>query len=157
MQNAPPAPTAQPAKKKRGCFVALALFGGAILLFILAGLGVAWHYGFLGKLGRGMKLAYDGTNAPGAKELRGLGCDTVMILDADDLGEVVGKTGPHSEKRIVTCVGRAANVPTCDDAAAAYVRAVGTSGDPFVVTVRKTDGRADHCTERYAEDGTRAN
>jgi hypothetical protein len=162
MQNANPAPApatpAQPAKKKgRGCLVVLAVFGGGALLVVVVALGVAAHFGWLSKLGRGAKLVYQGSSAPGAKELRALGCDQVMVLNADDLGQLVGKTGPHSEKVVVTCVGRGSSVPTCDDAAAEYVRAVGKPDGPFIVTVRKTDGKADHCTERYADDGTRAN
>jgi hypothetical protein len=155
MSNAPPAPLppAVPpaAKKKSGCLVALAVAGGVLLLFGSVGLGIAWHYGLLARLGLGAKLVYDGV-----KELRALGCDQVMVLDSDDLGEVIGKTGPHNEKRIVTCLGRSANVPTCDEAAAAYVRVVGKAEGGFVASVRKTDGAGDRCSERYEEDGARA-
>ncbi len=157
MQNAPLAANTQPAKKNRGCVVALALFAVGAILVGGTGLGLAWHFGYLEKIGRGAKLAYDATNAPGTSELRTAGCDQAMVMNTDDLAPLVGKTGPHTEKLIVTCIGRSTNVPTCDDAASAYVRAVGTATAPFVVTVRKTDGKADRCIERYATDGTRAN
>jgi len=159
MQSATPAPNAQPAEKPkksgRGCLVALGLFVGGAVLVGGVGLGLAWHYGVLEKVGRGAKLAYDATNAPGAKELRALGCDQAMIINADDLAPLVGKPIPRVEKIIVTCIGRSTSVPTCDNAAMAYAHAA-ASPQAFVVTVRKTDGNADHCMGRYAEDGTPA-
>jgi hypothetical protein len=141
----------------RGCVLAIGLFAAGVVLVGGVGLGLAWHSGLLGKLHRGVKLAYDGSNAPGAKELRAMGCDQAMILNADDLAPLVGKTAaPRAEKIIVTCIGRSTAVPSCDDAALAYAHAIGPPQGGFIVTVRKTDGKGEHCMGRYAEDGALA-
>jgi hypothetical protein len=153
--TATPTNDAQKSKKKRsGCFMFLAFLGVGVILVGALATFVAWRHGWLEKLWRGGTLVYEGMNAPGMKEVRALGCAQAMKMNADDVGRLIGKDGPHDVQDVVVCVAKGDKPPSCNDVAEVYVKALGGSAaGPFAVSVRHdSDGK--HCTERYASDGT---
>ncbi len=150
-----PRPRENPREKKRsGCLTFFALVGVGVMLVGAVGTFVAWRHGWLEKLWRGGKLAYEGINAPGMKEVRALGCAQAMKMNADEVGRLMGKEGEHEVKDVVVCVAQGDTAPSCNDVAETYLKAIGgTAEGPFAVTVRR-DSDKKHCTERYASDGT---
>jgi hypothetical protein len=158
-----PAAQAAPAKPKgrRGCLVFLAVIGvGALLVVSLASF-VAWRKGWFDddglvtKVWRGGKMAVQGMNAPGTKELRAMGCAQAMVLNTDEAARLLGKEGPHDSGQVVVCAAADDDkAPSCNDVAETYLAAIGGDAHaPFVVTVRRNQGK--HCTVRYGADGTR--
>lgn len=145
----------EPQRKKRsGCMTFLALVGIGGLAVVAVVTFVAWRHGWLEKVWRGGKLAYEGMNAPGTKEMHALGCDQAMVMNADEVGRLIGKDGPHDVAIVVVCIARSERAPSCNDVAEAYVQAQdGGAGSPFAVTVRN-NSTGKHCTERYGADGT---
>jgi hypothetical protein len=154
MSAQPSAANEPPKKKRSGCLTFLALVGAGALLVGSVVMFVAWRHGWLEKVWHGGKIAYEGMNAPGTKELHALGCNQSMVVNADDVGRLIGKDGPHDVAIVVVCMVSGETAPSCNDVAEAYVQALdGGAGSPFAVTVRN-NGTGKHCTERYAADGT---
>jgi hypothetical protein len=141
--------------------VAIAVAGALVMV----GIGVA-VFVFLrsdeGKkavsvVGEGAKIARDAQNAPGAAELRQLGCQSALIMD---LGEVAKRFDPSTKARTkmlyITCQVRfgVKDGPTCEQAAGEYLRAVGgTAKSRFVVVVQKAFQSKPACSELYEPDG----
>ncbi len=142
--------------------IALAALGALALL----GVGVAAFF-FLrsdeGKkavtaVGRGVKIAHDAQNAPGAAELRQLGCQSALIMDLDDIAKSFDPDRNRNSRRMlyITCLVPfgVRTVPACDDAASEYVRAVGgTARSQFVVVVQKPFQSKPFCSELFDPQG----
>jgi len=158
-----------PAPKKglsTGCIVAMA----AVLLFFVSVGGVIAFIGYkistnkdvqnvMGAIGDAAQIAADAQSAPGTSELRGLGCEVAMALDAAKLQKLgtsfmdAGTPPPPPEvDRIVMCqVGTFGTPPACDDAARAYVLGAAPSGK-FMLSV--TANRVQTCGGVYSPGGT---
>ena len=110
----------------------------------------------------GAQLAAEAQNAPGTAELRALGCQQAMVMDAQKIGDIVGqfgdagalKSGPHL---VVTCdAGNAAKAPTCDQVASTYAHAVGgRAASSFEVTVDARHDKTANCAVAYDAEGKR--
>ncbi|MAE97199.1 MAG: hypothetical protein CL910_21320 [Deltaproteobacteria bacterium] len=103
-------------------------------------------------------------NAPGAQELRDLGCDQAMILDpavffrmAAGFSEEFGELGEEAESEdfpslfVICNTGSGATI-SCSQVAETYVGAVGRAEDSFMVQV--ASGGSDPCQEVYSADGS---
>jgi hypothetical protein len=165
--QAPPGPA--PKKKSgSGCVVALAVVGGLALL--AAGVVAFGAYRFatseegkviLSAVGEGARLLAEAQSAPGAAEVRGLGCDQAMVVDMDKIGTLVeqfdaGKAPPGTFSKMVTCqIGYfESKTPSCDDVARTYVAAAGPPPRGFAVSVSRQGGEA-LCTTIHQPDGTK--
>jgi hypothetical protein len=163
---APPAPV-QP-KKGRGCLIAIAILGG---FFVLGGLGVGffvWRVAnseegrkIVSAVSSGAQMVQEATNAPGTAELRALGCQTAAVLDAEKLAQFAAQFGDaghvdmEGARLAVTCqVKRGAGAPTCDQAAATYVRAIGGhAAGVFDMSVQVANEHGASCEGRYDASG----
>lgn len=135
-------PMGMPPPKKKGlstgCWIAIVAVLG---FFMLVG-GIIFYIGYkvandkdvqhvMGAIGEATQLAAEAQKAPGTNELRALGCQQAMALDAAKmvkLGSSFMDGGappptPSDVDTIVTCqVSFGGAAPSCDDAAKAYIR-----------------------------------
>jgi hypothetical protein len=142
--------------------IALAAAGGAAALGTI---GVAWFV--LGRwlggdppaslpgapVSTGAEVASAGMLAPGTAELRKLGCDPAIVMDA---ARLMGAAAIHAgEPRfIVTCDVTGPQAPTCEAAAGAYFAAVGgNAGGNVSIRVSRTGASAPLCSRLYAPSG----
>jgi hypothetical protein len=170
MNGPGPSPYAQSPtpKKGHGCLIALAIVGGLIALGVLA--IVIGGYAFIhsdsgkkvvGAIASGAQMAAEAQNAPGAAELRGIGCDQAMVMDMkkfQELGSafVDGGTQPPSKLPIsvtVVCQSHRGNAPSCDQVAATYVEAVGHASGKFSAQVSISGANA--CSALYSPEGAK--
>jgi hypothetical protein len=163
----PPAPGIAPKKKSTsGCLIALAVVGGlGVLVVALAAFGL---YRFsttkegkmvFGVIGEATKMAAEAQSAPGAAEVRALGCDQGMVMDMNKMGKIfeqLDASAPPSDQLsvMVFCqVGVFAKAPTCDAVAHTYHAAVG-SHRGFAAYVTHSGGHGGEvCSSLYDADG----
>jgi hypothetical protein len=169
MNAAPPAP---PRKKSgSGCVLALTIAGGVgILLVAVIGFAI---YRFatsregkavLGAIGDMAQLAQEAQNAPGAKEVRALGCEQAMAMDMDKMQRILderldaGSSKPAPFSMMVVCqVGvLAGDPPRCDAVARAYLSAAPRPARGFAANVQRSGG-GNHplCSVLYDPDGVK--
>jgi hypothetical protein len=151
MQQPPyyPPPQARPAPKKsgNGCLIALAVVGGLVLL-VVGALGFGAYRlantkegkAIFGMIGDMTKVMAEAANAPGAAEVRKLGCDQGMVIDMkkmNKLFEYLDASAPSGEfSLMVVCqVGVLGTPPKCDDVAHTYAGAVTPPPHGFAVSV----------------------
>lgn len=167
VQAQPPMMAGPPPKKgmSTGCIIALA----AVLLFFVSVGGVMLFIGYkistnkdvqnvMGALGDVAQIAADAQSAPGTAELRALGCETAMALDAAKMQKLGASfldagapTAPPEVNRIVMCqVNGFGTAPSCDDAAMAYVRGAAPAGK-FMLSVQSN--RKTACGGVYSPSG----
>jgi hypothetical protein len=167
----PQQPGPAPAKKSgNGCLIVLAVIGGLVLVVVaVISFGV---YRFasskegkavFGVLGDMTKVMAEAQSAPGAAEVRALGCDQAMVMDFEKMGslfELLDASAPSNDLSVmIVCqvgVMHAGTVPKCDDIAHTYVRAVKTPPRAFAVTVNHGSGTtAQACSAQYDPRGTK--
>jgi hypothetical protein len=167
---APPPPPEVAKKKGSGCVLLLVIAGGfALLVLLLALLAL----GYFASTPEGQKVVtvaretfgamQEFQNAPGAKEVRALGCDQAMIIPMDRVMEIAapfvdGGTAelpPGSPRLTITCVAPwTASPPKCQAIADTYVRAVGGRAQGvFLVTTQRPGSQKPACTSMHSESG----
>jgi hypothetical protein len=164
----PPPPRPPQKKSDKGCLIALAVTGGVIALVV--GVGAFGIYRFsqskegkmvFGAIGDMTKFIAEAQNAPGTKELRGMGCGTAMAMDVDEMNRIFehfdASIPPSKEfSMMVVCQANRGTPPTCDDVARTYVAAAGPPARGFAVDVTRGGGRSGTvCSTLYDPDGTR--
>lgn len=171
-----------PAKRPRSAFLTLLYFllGAFAVVALVGGVGL---YLFL-RTGEGKRLlaiAKEGSAliseaalAPGADELRGIGCETALALPAGRILDLLRQIGPESrtdaieesfvsagglapETPVVFCAQRRghAGTPDCASAAKVYASAVTPPPSRFVVLMAPRPGDLAGCSGIYAPDGSR--
>jgi len=161
------APNAQgAAKKSNGCLIAAGVAGGLFLLFVVF-VGVLVYKALNSEQGqRVMKLAgsaiamtQKATTAPGAAELRALGCTEAMVMDLEGFREIVEEAkgeirGNVPDDLIVACnMGPLAPAPSCEQVAQTYLRAVGSPPKSFLVVVQRKGRQGSECGGRFDANG----
>ncbi len=157
----------QPKKTNKGCIIALAVC--AVLVFLCAGGGLLFFsklsndpgfQKFTKAVGSGIELAQKGQTAPGTKEIRELGCQQAMVLSADDFKTFIGQFEKDSSKltqfnfSLVQCqMGFGKAVVTCPQVVEAYMTAVPTPTEPFLVQVTKPGNKEPLCQKVYDTKG----
>ena len=158
-----------PAKKKSGsgCLIALAIVGGlAVLVMAVVGFGV-WRFAsskegkaIIGAVGEGAKIIAEAQSAPGAAEVRKLGCDQALVLDIERMAKLFehfDASAPHgSYSTMVICqVGVLhSDAPSCDQVASTY-RAAVPAARPFAATVTRSGGHGEICSSLYDAKGNK--
>lgn len=157
---------AAPKKSGHGCLLALGITGAVLLLLAIL-VGVVVHRAAQSPEGRkvlGMvrdtaRVVGESASAPGAKELRELGCDSAMIMDLSSWLKVFAADAgtPRStgglELFVICGAGVFQTPPTCAQVAQTYVRAVGTARGPFQVMVQKQGRNKPMCAACYDPAG----
>ena len=132
-----------------GCLLA---FGIIVGIFVLGGLITAFFVYRYVNSEEGKKvvsavtssaaLIAEATNAPGAKELRAIGCDTAMIVDVNRMQAIAdtfdaGRDAFNGGARtVVSCQPQWGHPsPECDAVAETYIGVVKRAPSPFAVTV----------------------
>jgi hypothetical protein len=157
----------QPRPKKKsgnGCLIALAIVGGLAAITIgLIAFGIYRFAGtkegklIFGVIGDATKLAAEAQSAPGAKEVRALGCDQAMAFDMDKMSKIMERfdaSAPPSGTKMVVCqVGVFSKTPpACDHVARTYLAAAGPPARELLVSVTQTGGRS-VCSSIYDPAG----
>lgn len=151
----------------KGCLIAFAIFGALGALSIVAG---KWQFdrrnaGVI----EGARLLGDlmarAEAAPGASDVRALGCESAGVLDVGALRELEQRLEDEAARDanrtpkvidagtrepVVYCAHPATGEPSCAKAAGEYLRHT-KPGGPFIVTVRT--GFRETCAERFDPDG----
>ena len=106
-------------------------------------------------------LAEEAMKAPGAEELRALGCDTAMVITVSDFTKMIEILAPEetipqdqADTKIVMCQMNllGGDGPDCASVARTYVDATAPP-DAFLVHVSKQGG-VTSCEGSYAADGS---
>jgi hypothetical protein len=162
-----PQPPAAPKKSNRGCIIALVVAGGVTALGAIGVIvGVAlFAESDAGKkiikvVGKGAEIAQKGMAAPGAAEVRALGCEQALVVDMRDFAELTSEfvdadVSKIPDQDVVTCQASTfRKAPTCDAIATTYVRAVGRARGSFIVTVTRQGSSKPECTGMYDAAGS---
>jgi hypothetical protein len=163
----PPYQPRPPSKKKsgNGCLIALAVVGALALVTVaLMAIGVYRFAGtkegkaIFGAVGDAARLMGEAQNAPGAKEVRALGCDQAMAFDMDQMGSIMKRFDapvPPSGTMMVFCqVGVFDRAPDCDLVARTYLAAAGPPARDLVAAVQRNGGGS-VCSCLYDRHGTK--
>jgi hypothetical protein len=161
-----------PPKKSsgHGCLIAALVVGGLLILTVMIIGFFAYRYvqtdqgkAIWGAFTEAAKIAENGMNAPGTAELRELGCKQAFVMDMgqiEKLGDAFRGMGAKPADKapagvMVMCtVGYLGKGPSCDLAAATYVKALGGSAtQPFMVMVKSQSSSKADCFSTYSEDG----
>jgi len=171
-----------PAPRQRSPFVTFLYFllglGGVLLLVG----GVGLYLFFRTEQGKkmvtifreGTALLAEATLAPGTGELRGIGCETALVVPAGkivdlfrqldpegktgDVGEgFLGVAGLPVETPVVFCVQKRgqAGTPDCASAAKVYASVLSPPPERFAVLMVPRNNDLAGCSGVYAPDGTR--
>lgn len=161
-----PGPAPKKKKSSNGCLIALAIVGGLVVAFVaVAGFGI---YRFantkegkmvFGAIGDATRLAAEAQNAPGAKEVRALGCDQAMAFDMEKMGKLMDRfdaSAPPSGTVMVVCQMNVfgGKEPSCNDVAHTYLAAAGPPARELLVAVRRQGGH-NACSGVYDPKGTK--
>ena len=161
----PSAPQARPSGCSQGCLIALLIVGGVGLLTALVAAVALWRAAsspegkrVLAAVGKGAAIAGKGLNAPGAAEVRALGCPEAFVLDLGDMADLVslfddGGARAQLSGVLVMCQGRVGELPSCDEVAQTYAAAPGRPPGGFVVTVKRSHQKGEACSRRYDAQG----
>jgi len=171
-QGGPPgyygAPAKPPKKGMSGCLLAFLIVGGLFLVSAIGG-GV-WFYvsfkDFVDATGDMMGVVVEARNAPGAKEVRDLGCKEAVAIDMAKLSKVAQRFEDAIAKRegrepkqlaldesaeyFVQCNQPTGKV-TCEEVAKAFIEAVEPDGR-IVASVSGRSGSKE-CTESFDKNG----
>ena len=153
----------------KGCLIALGVFGAFLAVSVIIGGIVVYKImsspegrKIVAAVGETTKLTQEAMKAPGTAELRKLGCDQAMVIDAERMMSIVESFVPDSggkpdlsEKLMVMCqmgmLGK--SPPTCDDVAKTYAAAVPSGTSNFLVQVTAQGDNKPHCQARYSPSG----
>ena len=167
-------PPQQPPPQKKGmsgcmiAFIVVSIVGlvtaivGGVAIYLIATSSTAQTAFKL--VGSSTKLVTKGLNAPGAAEIRAMGCEQAMVLDMKEFGELMndafdgglglGDAG-MSGLEVECALSASASPLACDDVAKTYVRAVGgTASAEFAVRVKRQNDARPLCESTYDTDGT---
>ncbi len=162
---------AQATKNKasgKGCLIALSAFGVVFLLSVIVGGAVIYKLldspegrKIVSAVADTTKLTQEAMTAPGATELRKLGCDPAMIMDTERMGAIVSQFvadaggAPLADKTLVMCqVGMLVKTaPTCEEVAKTYLAAVPSPAGAFRVQVSASGDAEPKCQKRYSQAG----
>lgn len=149
--------------------IVLVVLGGLVMALALTALIAGYRFlksdrgrVVVGVLGDGYQLIKKARSAPGTRELRQMGCNEAMVMDADDLRRMLEKhvedaradAGASPFGDYVYCKVSLLTKPlACNDVARKYVAAAGARRKSFIVAVEKAGGGA-YCTEQYDGTGT---
>ena len=113
-----------------------------------------------GAIGEGAKILAEAQSAPGAAEVRALGCDQAMVIDMDRMVKLFEHRDASAEREafsiMVIChIGALqGDPPSCDRVASTYHAAVGVAARPFAATVTRGGGRGgEACSSLYDAKG----
>ncbi len=157
---------ADPPQKKRSTLgILLAVIGVGVVAMAIATAIVGYLVWsspkgreMVGAVGKAIRVARASQNAPGAKELRAMGCKSSMIMSVDDLSALSGQKdaavlADAIESLVVCGVSPFTTPPTCDDVSRTYIGAVGRRQRPFLVMVQRTGRSAAECSVLYEGSG----
>jgi hypothetical protein len=160
-------PQQAPPKKKSGsgCLIALAIVGGFVMLSVAVGAFALYRVSqtkegkmIFGVITETTKIMTEAQSAPGAAEVRALGCDQGMVLDMDKMQKLfsyLDASAPSGEFSVmVMCqVGYGEDKPpSCDQVSRAYRSAAGAPARGYLTTVQKQGGHA-ACSVLYDASG----
>jgi hypothetical protein len=148
----------------RNNLVAIAAGGGAAALVVVVGVVLAVRACSGGsQVSAGARpapvghvdVADLGMNAPGAAELRRLGCEHALVVDLAKLLGDAGNIREGEPRTMVTCdVPAGVDPPTCERAAAVYFVAVGGAADAAInIRVMRAGAATPSCSRLYAPSG----
>lgn len=110
-------------------------------------------------IGGSVSIIKKATTAPGAAELRKLGCKEAMVLDLKELKGLmdqarIGPSEPLPELLTVTCsIGSFSDSkPTCAEVSRTYLEAAGPR-EMFLVMVQRTNRDDPECTALFDASG----
>lgn len=146
-------------------WVILGLSGGLALLSCVGFLafinteigGKSWEI-----LQKGGKLMWEASNAPGAEEVRALGCETAMVLPISELRMVAGpeadgvdmREDSDDDGRVVLCqVGPLTDPPECGEVARTYASALPAPPPEILVLVMLSMSNTRYCEGVYDRSG----
>ena len=156
-------------KKRSGFRVFLyVLFALAGLLLLTCGAGVYYFTQteqgkkLANAAGEAKELAETAMKAPGAAELRDLGCDTALVMQLSEMADMIEAFAPDesipeeaSDTTMVMCQMNlfGGDPPGCDEVVATYIDAA-TPSSVFMVAVSKGRGSIE-CEGLFDPDGNR--
>jgi hypothetical protein len=161
----PQVPPAPAKKGSNGCLIALAVAAGIALVACLIGGAALWKVSqnpeikrAMNAAGKGIKLVTKGASAPGAAEVKALGCQQAFVLDATEMFDLLDEfvDGGSAEDRtefagmMIFCQTRSTG-PSCEQIATTYAKAAAPA-EPFMVTVSKASG-AKGCEAKFTPSG----
>lgn len=164
-----PQPTPQVPQKKKmsGCLVALIVCGVVGCLFCLCtgvSLAVAGTsesgQEFISAMRQSTRAMDEAGNAPGAKELQASGCPAASVMDMRAMSGFIklmtdgGSLPEEDDYLYAQCVapmGSTMKLPTCEELAPIYAKAVPSQRD-FVILVGRKAGKTE-CRKRFTGDG----
>jgi len=108
----------------------------------------------------GVDIMVEARSAPGAEELRELGCDEALVLDVDRMRKLMNRfdagvppVRPDEPKLWITCqVGSLGTAPSCQRAALTFAGAARPT-EPFMLMVQKTSDSKTGCLEKFTRRG----
>ncbi len=150
----------------RGCWIALIIagvFGVLCVIAVVIAIVVIAQNPDVRRVARvvggSVRLMQESQNGPGARAVRGAGCDRAMVFDVSRLGELAQElddqppTGSDAEGTMVICqFVRSGTPPSCDDVARAFHAAAPPQPHGYTVVVQGTVG-GNQCSARFAPDG----
>lgn len=160
-----------PAEPRWWLRILLAVF--ALGVVVIVGIAVA-AYRFsqrpevkekMGAIGDLVKMAAAAANAPGAAELRALGCRQAVIMDGaqltainDRVGRLAGDAdageGPYDTAMVsVWCTPARGHQLSCPGLARTYGAAVPSAKEPFYVVLQDPRGQEAECQGFYDRQG----
>lgn len=160
----------KPKRSGRGCLIVLGVLGGLVLIGGLAIAVAVYHFSkteegqkVFGMMGKATQMAARAQSAPGTSELKKLGCDTAMVMNAREMLELAadfidaGAPTQLEHPVMVICqVGMfSESALSCDEVARTYAGAVPGGNEPFTVTVQRPGRGKPECMARYAPSGDR--
>jgi hypothetical protein len=169
MTPQPVAPAPAP-KKRSGCLIAVVIVGGLAGLVCL-GSAIAMLVAARSDTGkkvfeafdRGVKFAEKGITAPGAAEVRALGCPQAVVMDMKEamrIAELFVDAGIKDDAELsmmmVSCSAKYGDdkvLPSCEEIAATYAKAVKSERE-FQVEVKRGGKQKPECRADFAPDGT---
>jgi hypothetical protein len=166
MPQAPPVGPPQKKKSGNGCLIALAIVGGLVALVVAVAAFAVYRAAsspegkkIIGAIGGATKLMAEAQSAPGAAEVRALGCEQAMVIDTERMAELfrdgdASAPGAAQPGVVVVCQVVSGDGPTCDAVAHTYATAAPAGHRGFAVTVSRGRGSGvNTCESTYDASG----
>ena len=122
---------------------------------------------FVSAAREGMSVYVDAAQAPGAAELRALGCRDAMVVDTERLATIVERLNPDASVEVpaddealvsplLVCLVDGASKVTCPQIVVAYVKAVPDAPEQMLaqVVIRSRGQDRVRCGGSFQRDGT---
>lgn len=167
MTELDPAQPPQPKKKMSGCLIAVIALGAVVALVGVVIAVAVWKLSQdpevrqIFNAGTAMvKMMQESQTAPGAAEVRGLGCAEAGVVDLRAFLALTpehGDAGPEASAGkptiVVFCQVTEGSGPACDAVAKAYFGAVPHAPGDVEVYVARVGEKEAKCQRHYAETG----